>query len=356
MSVQHDPRPAAAGSGPPPEGVVLEVRDLHTSVIPRRGAEPLEIIRGAGFRLSGGQRLALVGESASGKSMTALSIMQLLGPGSQLEGEVWLNGRDLLTLPPQELRGVRGNEIAMIFQDPMTSLNPVMTVGDQLVEAIRLHRRMKRPAAEAEAVRLLSDVQIPNAQRRTGAYPHEFSGGMRQRVMIAMALSGDPSVLLADEPTTALDVTVQAQVMDLLDGLAEEHGAAVVLITHDLGLVAGFADSVAVMYAGRVVELGSAADIFELPAHPYTEGLLQALCRLDGPLQSRLPSVPGSPPQPGALPTGCSFHPRCPYAEDICIHDAPPAVQALRRWPGTSECHFTQELLASPTSNYEGAQ
>lgn len=235
----------------------------------------------------------------------------------------------------------------MIFQDPMTSLNPVMRIGDQLMESIQLHSNVTRKDARSKAEGLLADVQIPDARRRMNAFPHELSGGMRQRIMIAIALSGDPDIVLADEPTTALDTTVQAQVMTLLKELAEDRGASVVLITHDLGLVANFADTVAVMYAGRIVESGTVRDIFTSPRHPYTKGLLGSIIRFDGELMDRLPSIPGAPPSPRNLPSGCSFHPRCPHADELCVEKVPRPHFVQREIPGASECHYVEELFGT---------
>jgi oligopeptide/dipeptide ABC transporter ATP-binding protein len=337
----------AIGSGPPPEGIVLEVRGLRTRLATSRGQDWIQVVRNVNFALRSNQRLAIVGESGSGKTVTALSIMRLLDPeASEIEGEVWVAGKDVQTMTTRQLRAIRGRRVAMIFQDPMTSLNPVKRIGDQIVEAIRLHRPVSRKAARAEALRLLTEVQIPAPEQRLQAYPHELSGGMRQRVMIALALSMEPDVIIADEPTTALDVTVQAQVMRLLKERAEDHGAATILITHDLGLVAGFAQVALVMYAGRIVEWGPVERVLRNPAHPYTAGLLASLCTLDSEPGTDLTSIPGAPPRPSDVPAGCSFHPRCWMATDICRTQVPEMVAGTPPELGAAECHYAWNILA----------
>jgi phosphonate C-P lyase system protein PhnK len=281
------------------------------------------VVEDLSFDLAPGEILGVVGESGSGKSITALSVLRLVPAPGRVTGTITLDGVDLMTLPENEMREIRGRDVAMIFQEPMTSLNPVFTCGDQVMEALVHHRGLDRAGARAEALRLLKLVEIPSAERRLDDYPHQLSGGMRQRVMIAMALACRPRVLLADEPTTALDATIQAQILDLLRALQAELGMAVVLITHDLGVVAEVAHRVMVMYAGRVVETAPAAEIFARPFHPYTEGLLASIPRLEGPIE-RLDAIPGQVPPPEAMPAGCRFAPRCRYAVDACRTASPP--------------------------------
>jgi oligopeptide/dipeptide ABC transporter ATP-binding protein len=304
--------------------MILSVRDLSVSFATDGGV--VRAVEGVSFDLDKGEILAIVGESGSGKSVTAQTILGLTrAPNATITGSVEFDGRDLTQLDDEQLRHVRGKRIAMIFQDPMTSLNPVYRVGDQIVEMIRAHRKVSKGDALGEAVDLLRSVGIPNPERRVRDYPHEFSGGMRQRVMIAMALALDPDVLIADEPTTALDVTVQAQILRLLDKLNRERGLAVVLITHDLGVVAEIADRVAVMYAGQIVEDATLEGLFYDPHHPYTWGLLGSLARLDRPNPERLAQIPGLPPSLLKPPTGCRFAPRCPHEYDRCTE--PPPLQ-----------------------------
>jgi len=318
---------------------LLDVRRLTVNFFSEAGTvTPVDDVS---FQLAKGETLALVGESGCGKSLTALSILQLLpraasiGPGSTIE----LDGQDLVPLDEAALRAVRGARIAMIFQDPMTSLDPVYTAGSQITEAIRAHRNVGKRQARERALELLEEVGIPDPLSRFDQYPHELSGGMRQRVMIAIALSCEPQVLIADEPTTALDVTVQAQILEILDRLRRSHDMAVLLITHDLGIVAGRADRVAVMYAGRIVETAPTDRLFQHPAHPYTQALLASVPRLTGPLQ-RLTPIQGTVPNPDAWPAGCRFHPRCPYAFDRCQQQPP--VRAV------ADGHETACWLESP--------
>ncbi|NQV04906.1 ABC transporter ATP-binding protein [bacterium] len=333
-------------SGPPPDDVVLDVRGLRTQLSTSRGANWIQIIRDVSFTLRRNQRLAIVGESGSGKSVTALSIMRLLDKSaSEITGEVWIGGEDAQAMSDRQMRRIRGRRVAMIFQDPMTSLNPVKRIGDQIVAAMRLHSDISQKDAMAEALRLLKEVQIPAPEQRLRSYPHELSGGMRQRVMIALALSMEPEVIIADEPTTALDVTVQAQVMRLLKERVESHGAATILITHDLGLVAGFAEFVLVMYAGRIVERGPIERVLLDPAHPYTAGLLASLCTLDTDPLEELPSIEGAPPRPDDVPSGCSFHPRCWMATDLCRTERPPMVEGASPDLGAAECHFAWNVV-----------
>jgi oligopeptide/dipeptide ABC transporter, ATP-binding protein, C-terminal domain len=288
---------------------------------------PWAVVEDVSFEVAPGEVLAIVGESGCGKSMTALALMRLVPEPGRLSGQVVFEGRDLLALGERAMRQVRGGRIAMIFQEPMTSLNPVFTVGHQIAEALTWHGAMSAAAARAEAARLLSLVEIPKAAERLSAYPHELSGGMRQRVMIAIALACRPALLIADEPTTALDATVQAQIIDLLRRLRAELGMAVILITHDLGVVSDFADRVAVMYAARIVETAPEEALFAEPRHPYTEGLLASLPRLDTTVE-RLASIPGQVPPPFALPPGCRFAPRCAYAKAPCAAALPPLLPA----------------------------
>jgi phosphonate C-P lyase system protein PhnK len=282
-----------------------------------------KVVEDISFDLGAGEILGVVGESGSGKSITALSILRLVPAPGRVSGAISFAGADLMALPEPEMRAIRGRDIAMIFQEPMTSLNPVFTCGDQVMEALIHHRGLDRTGARAEALKLLKLVEIPSAERRLDDYPHQLSGGMRQRVMIAMALACRPKLLLADEPTTALDATIQAQILDLLRGLQRELGMAVVLITHDLGVVAEVAHRVLVMYAGKVVETAPSDAIFARPFHPYTEGLLASIPRLEGPI-SRLDAIPGQVPPPDAMPAGCRFAPRCRYAAEPCRVAPPP--------------------------------
>jgi oligopeptide transport system ATP-binding protein len=282
----------------------------------------LTAVNDISFSLDRGQTLGIVGESGSGKSQTVLAMMGLLAINGSASGQARFDGQDLLTLPADELNRIRGNRVAMIFQDPMTSLNPYLTVERQMTEVLEFHKGMTRAAARARAVQALDAVKIPEAARRVGMYPHEFSGGMRQRVMIAMALLCEPSVLIADEPTTALDVTVQAQIIALMRDLQRDFGTAIVMITHDLGVVAGLCDEVMVLYGGRVMEQGRAEAIFYRPSHPYTVGLLGAIPRLDQGAQA-LVAIPGAPPNMAQLPPGCPFSERCTLAEARCVQTRP---------------------------------
>jgi oligopeptide/dipeptide ABC transporter ATP-binding protein len=330
-------------SAPPEREPLLELRELRTEF--RTEAGLLRAVDGVSFVLRSGETLALVGESGSGKSVTALSILRLVAepPGRVAGGEIRFRGRDLLRLSPRELRAIRGREISMIFQEPMTSLNPVFTCGRQVAEVLELHQGLARAAARAQAIELLRRVGIAAPEHRVDEYPHQVSGGMRQRVMIAMALACRPAVLIADEPTTALDVTIQAQILELLADLKRELGMAVLLITHDLGVVAETADRVAVMYAGQVVELADVRALFSRPLHPYTAGLLASLPRL-GSARGRLRAISGQVPDPLAFPGGCRFHPRCPVAIEKCRSAIPP----LEAFPDgrSSRCWRAAELLA----------
>jgi oligopeptide/dipeptide ABC transporter ATP-binding protein len=306
----------------------LVVENLRTHFHTRAGL--VRAVDGVDLDVSAGRTLGVVGESGSGKSVTALSIMRLIDPPGRIEpgSRIRFGGRDLVQLDEVELRELRGNEISMIFQEPMTSLNPVFTIGNQIVEAVRLHRSVSAAAAKDRALEMLSLVGIPTPQRRFDDYPHQLSGGMRQRVMIAMALACEPKLLIADEPTTALDVTIQAQILELMRDLRERLGMAIMLITHDLGVVAEMCDDVAVMYAGRVVERGSATDVFRTPQHPYTEALLHSIPVLGATQAEPLRVIRGMVPSPLSWPVGCRFSARCDYTFDRCLHDDPPLLQA----------------------------
>jgi oligopeptide transport system ATP-binding protein len=305
---------------------LLQVKDLRTHFFTDEGV--VRAVDGISYDVEEGETMGLVGESGCGKSVSALSILRLIPnpPGKIVGGEVWFDGRDLLKVNEEEIRHVRGNRIAMIFQEPMTSLNPVLTIGRQITEALELHLKMNRSAANHRAVELLELVGIPEAHTRLKDYPHQFSGGMRQRVMIAMALSCNPKLLLADEPTTALDVTIQAQILEILARLSSEFKTAVIIITHNLGVVARYADRVNVMYAGKIVESGSAREIYGRPRHPYTLGLLRSVPRLDEARRDKLVPIEGLPPDLANIPPGCSFYPRCSYRIDRCRAEEPPLM------------------------------
>jgi peptide/nickel transport system ATP-binding protein len=323
--------------------VVLEVSDLTVAFPTDDGM--VQAVRGVGYQLRRGEVLGIVGESGSGKSVTSMAVMGLLPGTARTSGSVRFDGQELLGAPDRELAKIRGRRIAMIFQDPMTSLNPVYTVGYQIAEAVRAHHDVSKAAALKRAEELLEIVRIPNAKARLAGYPHELSGGMRQRVVIAIAMANDPDVIIADEPTTALDVTVQAQIMDALDTARQETGAAMVLITHDLGVIAGRADRVLVMYAGKLVENGSAEDVFYTPRMPYTLGLLGSLPRLDRPSE-RLTPIPGAPPSLVNMPPGCPFTPRCPLARPVCDEEEPPLTPTTGA-DHTAACHFSDELVGA---------
>jgi oligopeptide/dipeptide ABC transporter ATP-binding protein len=332
----------AAEPGPAP---VLSVRDLRTHFFTEEGV--VQAVRGVTFEIGRAEKLAIVGESGSGKSALALSILGLIEPpGRVMDGEVILNGRSLLSLTDRAIGQIRGKEISLVFQDPMSSLDPVKTIGYQIEEVIRRHQpNLGRKGARRRAVELLEEVEVPHAARRLDDYPHQYSGGMRQRVVIAIALANDPDVVIADEPTTALDVTTQAQVLDLLDRLVTQHQAAVILITHNLGIVAEFCTRVQVMYAGRLVEQGPTEPLFEHPAHPYTAALLRSVPRPDRLQRGPLASIGGAPPNLTALPPGCPFEPRCPVGigREICLTVPPPPLAAAAQ---LSECHFAPEVQA----------
>jgi oligopeptide/dipeptide ABC transporter ATP-binding protein len=306
---------------------LLEVEDLHVSFVTEDGL--VRAVDGVSFTLDRGEVVAIVGESGSGKSVTAMTLMGLTrSPNARFEGSARLGDRELVSATEEQLEKIRGKEIAMIFQDPISSLSPVQRIGDQIVEQIRAHEKVSKAAAMDRTVDLMERVGIPRARERVRAYPHEFSGGMRQRAMIAMALSLSPSVLIADEPTTALDVTIQAQILREISQLSDESDSGIIFVTHDLGVVADIADRVLVMYAGRVVEQGTLDQIFYDPQHPYTWGLLGSITRVDREPPHRLPAIPGSPPSLLNAPTGCHFRPRCPHAFDRCVEVPPLEARA----------------------------
>ena len=326
----------------PQDGLLLEVEDLHVEFHTPDGVATA--INGVSFELRQGESLAILGESGSGKSVTAQAIMGILDmpPAVIPKGHIRYCGHDLLSMPAEQRRLTRGPEVSMIFQDALSSLNPVFPVGWQIAEMFRTHRGMNKSDALDQAVRLMERVQIPGARDRVRSYPHQFSGGMRQRIMIAMAIALDPAVLIADEPTTALDVTVQAQIMALLEELQEERQMGLILITHDLGVVADVADRIAVMYAGRLVETADVHELYAGPAHPYTRGLLESIPRLDQKGQT-LAAIGGLPPNLMRIPDGCAFNPRCRMAQDICRRDRP-ELREVR--PGRySACHFAEEVV-----------
>ena len=317
---------------------LIHVKDLRTSFFTPEGE--VRAIDGVSFAIDEGKTLGLVGESGCGKSVTSLSIMRLIAspPGKIVGGEIFYRGRDLLRLNNEEMRKIRGNEISMICQEPMTSLNPVFTVGNQIGEAIKLHQGLGKKATRAKTIEMLRLVKIADPESRVDAYPHQLSGGMRQRIMIAMALSCNPSLLIADEPTTALDVTIQAQILELMKELQAKIGMALLLITHDLGVVAEQADDVAIMYAGKIVEKTSAPAIFARPLHPYTIGLLLSLPGTGGAKKKRLDAIPGMVPSPLNLPSGCRFRDRCPKAAGICAEGEPELLEKeAGHWVA---CHF----------------
>lgn len=330
---------------------LLDVRDLCVSF--RSGGRDVPIIENVSFTVNEREILGIVGESGSGKSVTAMAIMRLIDdPGVSLRGSVRFRGQELTTLPQKAFRHIRGREIAMIFQDPMTAFTPVYSIGWQIDEAIRVHERVSKSEARTRTVRLLGDMGVPDPERTANRYPHQLSGGLRQRAMIAMALSCNPPLLIADEPTTALDVTVQAQILDLLRNLRTDYGSAVMLITHDMGVVAETCDHMMVLYSGRVAERGPASAIFTRPAHPYTAALLDSIPPLTGPRPVRLPSIAGVPPVPLERPPGCAFAPRCHYAHDACSV-LPPLVRFAEQ---DVACVLSGEGKALPPRILHGAE
>ncbi|MFH9421459.1 ABC transporter ATP-binding protein [Streptomyces sp. NPDC017529] len=324
------------------EGNLLEVRDLHVEFHTRDGV--VKAVNGVNYSVAAGETLAVLGESGSGKSVTAQAIMGILDmpPAKIPQGEILFRGQDMLKMSGEQRRKIRGAKIAMIFQDALSSLNPVLSVGYQLGEMFRVHQGLSKKDAKAKAIELMDRVKIPAAANRVGDYPHQFSGGMRQRIMIAMALALEPDLIIADEPTTALDVTVQAQVMDLLADLQREFNMGLILITHDLGVVADVADKIAVMYAGRIVEHAPVHELYKNPAHPYTRGLLDSIPRLDQKGQE-LYAIKGLPPNLLDIPPGCAFNPRCPKAQDVCRAEVPP-LHTVADGRG-SACHFWEETI-----------
>ena len=333
---------------------LLEVRELHTEF--RTGAGVVRAVDGISYTVEAGETVAIVGESGSGKSVEALSIMRLIPnpPGRIVSGEVLFDGRDLRKLPEEEMRSVRGRDIGMVFQEPMTSLNPVLTIGRQITETLEQHQRATREEAEKRAIELLEMVGIADSRRRLRQYPHQLSGGMRQRVMIAIALACNPKLIIADEPTTALDVTIQAQILELMKSLTQRLGVAQIIITHNLGVVARYASRVNVMYAGRIVEAGTAEAIYHDPRHPYTVALLKSVPRLDQPRRARLDPVEGSPPDLTKLDGGCAFRPRCRFAIDKCAM-ASPKLEAVGGQGHLAACFRSAEVAAARENAREPA-
>jgi oligopeptide/dipeptide ABC transporter ATP-binding protein len=343
---------------PSGDDAVLRVQNIRTQFVGDRGV--VAAVRDVSLTVNRAEKVGIVGESGSGKSALALSILGLIEPpGYIVGGKVWLNGRDIPFHDDRQMRHIRGKEISLIFQDPMSALDPVKSIGDQITEGIFRHQRgISRQRARHLAVDLLRDVEIPNADRRLDDYPHQYSGGMRQRIMIAIALANEPSVIIADEPTTALDVLTQAQVLDVLQRLVTERHMAVILITHNLGIVAEFCDRVQVMYAGRMVEQALVEDIFDHPTHPYTEALLESVPRPDRLERGLLPSIPGAPPDLARLPAGCSFEPRCAVGngQRLCREQAPlPLSLGTPARPVVAECHFARERFERKSRKAEGA-
>jgi oligopeptide/dipeptide ABC transporter ATP-binding protein len=325
---------------------LLEVDDLNVQFATEDGI--VHAVDGVSFTLERGKVLGIVGESGSGKSVTAMTLLGLTrGVNARFEGRIDYKGQDLLNMSEAHLRRFRGNELAMIFQDPMTAMNPVYKIGAQIVEAIRTHEDVSAATARNRAVQLLRQVGIPSPEERVNDYPHQFSGGMRQRAMIAMALANNPDILIADEPTTALDVTIQAQIIELIDRLKDDFNSSVILITHDLGVVAEIADDIAVMYAGRIVEYGTKRQVFYDPQHPYTWGLLGSIPRLDRPKPEKLHSIAGAPPSLINLPEGCKFRPRCPHAFDNCMEHPPLENRVGETPPHLDRCWLTIEQKRS---------
>ena len=332
----------SANSAAQSDAPLLEVKNLQTQFFTQDGV--VRAVDNVSFYIKPGETLGVVGESGSGKSITGLSLMRLIPspPGKIVQGEVIFQGKDVLKMSDEQVRNIRGNDIAMIFQDPMTSLNPVLTINRQISESLMLHMKMNKEQAKNRAIELLKMVGIPNAEARVDQYPHQFSGGMRQRVMIAMALSCNPKLLIADEPTTALDVTIQAQILDLMRNLQSETGAGVMMITHSMGVVAGMADRVQVMYAGHIVETATTEEIFANPRHPYTIGLMKSIPRLDARTKEKLQPIRGLPPDLIDLPDMCPFVPRCNYAREQCEQKNPPLMEVS---PGhLSACWFYKEV------------
>lgn len=326
-----------------PTDPILDVRNLAIDLMAGDGATTRPV-RDVSLTVAAGETLAVVGESGSGKTLTALAVMRLLPSAAHIaNGEVRFKGSDLMKLPDKAMAGIRGVGVSMIFQDPLGALNPTLRIGPQIAEVLWRHQRVDRREAAERAIELMEQVGIPDARRRSGSFPHELSGGMRQRVVIAMAIALNPGIVLADEPTTALDVTIQAQIMRLLKQLQGQHNLALLLISHDLSVVASVADRLVVMYAGRVVEEGPLRKVYESPAHPYTLGLMRCVPTVDSTADD-LVTIPGQPPLPGALPSGCAFHPRCPFATDLCQESDPGMVSVGR--DHRSACHYASEVQA----------
>ncbi|MGW5661372.1 ABC transporter ATP-binding protein [Streptomyces sp. NPDC003758] len=343
MSLQTSPQPADVAPAP---SSFLDVRDLRVHFPTEDGL--VKSVDGVSFTLEKGQTLGIVGESGSGKSVTSLALLGLhKGTRARVSGEIWMEGRELVALPENEMRELRGTTVSMIFQDPLSALHPFFTVGAQIAEAYRVHHKVSKKEAKDRAVEMLKRVGIPQPERRVKDYPHQFSGGMRQRAMIAMSLVCDPALLIADEPTTALDVTVQAQILDLIRDLQEEFGSAVIIITHDLGVVADIADDILVMYGGRRIEYGTVRDVLKQPEHPYTWGLLQSMPHIRDDVTRRLNPIPGSPPSLINLPGGCAFHPRCAYKgwvpEGRCTVERPELLAVSGTAEHIAACHLTAE-------------
>jgi oligopeptide/dipeptide ABC transporter ATP-binding protein len=338
-AITDDARHATAAT----ETALLKVDDLSITFASPSGT--VHAVNGISFTVAPRERVAIVGESGSGKSVTAQALLGLL-PTARVSGRIEFDGRDVLTMPGADLRALRGGDMSYVFQDPLSSLDPVRSIGDQVCQPLRI-RGVGRKEAKARALEMLAAVGIPEPARRYGDYPHQFSGGMRQRVMIAMALIGEPRLVVADEPTTALDVRVQAKIVDLLYTLTEERGVAVVFITHDLGIVAGFADRVMVMYAGRIMESCATDELYYRSINPYTLGLLQSSPRISGPIPDKLATIGGRPPSPSDLPSGCAFHPRCRYARDICLVETP-QLQTPPNGAHPSACHRAGWLAEEP--------
>jgi oligopeptide/dipeptide ABC transporter ATP-binding protein len=359
MKSQEAVQSAPPAGEAPPQDVVLSVRNLRTQFSTKGGV--VSAVRDVSFDVRRAEKVGIVGESGCGKSALALSVLKLIEPpGRTVGGSVWLNGRAISSLGEKEMCSVRGKEISLIFQDPMTALNPVKRIGDQITEMILRHQKgVKKREARSRAADLLREVEVPQAKRRLDDYPHQYSGGMRQRVMIALALANEPDVIIADEPTTALDVTTQAQVLDLLDRLVSQHRAAILLITHNLGIVAEFCERVLVMYAGRIVERSVTVDAFGLSLHPYTQALLESVPRPDRLQRGPLATIPGLPPNLARLGGGCSFEPRCPlgHGRDICREEDPqPITVGPPEKPIVSECHFARERYEQAAGTRQGAR
>lgn len=345
--------PMSSGEAPDP-AAVLSVRDLTVDFPTDDGV--VQAVRGVSWDVHEGEVLAIAGESGSGKSVSVLAAMGLLPPDTRVSGSISHRGQELLGMPEKQLEQLRGSAMSMVFQDPMTSLNPVMSVGEQIAEGVKVHQKLKRQESMTRAAELLDLVGIADSTRRVDSYPHEFSGGMRQRAMIAMAIANDPDVLIADEPTTALDVTIQAQILDVLERARQAVDSALILITHDLGVVARIAHRLFVMYAGRTAETGLIDDVFEHPSHPYTAGLLGAIPRLDTPRGRRLIPIEGSPPSMLSPPPGCAFTPRCPHATEICPQNPPPPLTPTSPTQKTA-CHHPlnpQEPTSPPSQQTPG--